>query len=307
MDIGSKVKAPATTPLSDKDVIKSGTAASFMKDVVDASRDAVVLVDFWAPWCGPCKQLTPVLEKVVRSYGGRARLVKINIDEQPALATQLRVQSIPMVYAFRDGRALDAFVGVQPESAIRQIIDRLVGPDDAEADIEAVLVSGMEALAGGDLQGAAEVFQAVLEVDSQNGKALVGLASVYAASGDIARAEETLELIPPDQRKAAGFDAVKAKLDLARKAETVDDSLDLESRLEADPADHRTRFDLAVALAARGQKSRAVEHLLEIVRRERAWNEEAARKQLVQLFDAWGPKDEATLEGRRKLSSLLFR
>ncbi len=305
MELGSP-KAATT----DKDVIKSGTAASFMKDVVDASRNMVVLVDFWAPWCGPCKQLTPVLEKVVKSYGGKARLVKINIDEQPALASQLRVQSIPMVYAFRDGRALDAFVGVQPESAIRQMIDRLAGPDgDEEAsDIDAVLASGDEALAAKDYAGAAEVYAAVIEVDRQNARALLGLAKVYVETGDVARAEETLALVPPESRKLPAFDALRAALDLAKKAETVSDNrIELETRLIANPADHQARFDLAVAMAAAGEKTQAVDHLLEIFRRERAWNDEAARKQLVQLFDAWGPKDAATLDGRRKLSSLMFR
>ena len=306
MDFGS-MKIGGQGAASDKDVVKAGTASSFMKDVVEASRDAVVLVDFWAPWCGPCKQLTPVLEKVVRSYGGKARLVKINIDEHPALATQLRVQSIPMVYAFRDGRALDAFVGVQPEAAIRQIIDRLVGPEGSDGDLEAVLVTGEEALESGDFAGAAEVFAAVLEVDQQNVRALLGLAKVYVGTGDAVRARETLELVPPDQRRNPGYTAIQALLELASKAQTVDNSVELEARLIADPADHQARFDLAVALAARGQKSAAVDHLLEIFRRERMWNDEAARKQLVQLFDAWGPKDEATLDGRRKLSSLLFR
>ncbi|MBX9924790.1 MAG: thioredoxin, partial [Hyphomicrobiaceae bacterium] len=197
MDLGS-LKAGAGAA-GGGDVVKSGTAASFMVDVVEASRDAVVLVDFWAPWCGPCKQLTPVIEKVVRSYNGRAKLVKINIDEHPQLAQQLRVQSIPMVYAFRDGRALDAFVGVQPESAIRQMIDRLSGPGETgDNDIEAVLASGEEALAAGDAAGAAEVFAAVLEVDKQNVRALLGLARVYIETGDTAQAEATLGLVPPE-------------------------------------------------------------------------------------------------------------
>lgn len=306
MDIGSLKSAGAKS--GDGEIIMQATTASFAKDVLDASRRILVLVDFWAPWCGPCKQLTPVLEKIVRSYGGKVRLVKINIDEHPAIAGQLRVQSIPTVYAFRDGRPLDGFLGVQPESAIRQIIDRLMGPYDAgEGDVEAVLSSGDEALAAGDLPGAADVYAAVLEVDQHNPRALIGLARVYLASGDLTRTEAMLNLIAADKRKAAGYDSVKAALELARKAGTGDNRVELETRLIANPGDHQSRFDLAVALAARGDKAQAVDHLLEIMRRQRSWNEEAARQQLLQLFDAWGHKDQATIEGRRKLSSLLFR
>ena len=303
MDLGS-TKSPAAAA----DVVKDATSASFAKDVLEASKTALVLVDFWAPWCGPCKQLTPVLEKVVRSYNGKVRLVKINTDEQPAIAGQLRIQSLPTVYAFKDGRPLDGFMGAQPESAIRQIIDRLIGPvDDADADLEAVLASGDEALAANDLQGAAEVYAAVLDADQGNVRALLGLTKVYIQSGDLTRAEATLDVIPPDKRKQAAYDSVKALLDLAKKAGTTDNSAELEARLAANPADHQARSDLAVALAARGDKEQAVEHLIEIVRRDRNWNEQAARQQLVQLFEAWGPKDPCTLEGRRKLASLLFR
>lgn len=307
MDLGS-MKSTPSIGVADADIIKSATAATFAKDVVDASRTALILVDFWAPWCGPCKQLTPLLEKIVRSYAGKVRLVKINTDENPAIAGQLRVQSLPTVYAFRDGRPLDGFVGAQPESAIRQIIDRLLGPaDDGNADIEAVLTSGDEALAAQDYPGAADVYAAVLEVDPANLRALLGLAKVYLQTGDLTRAEATLELIPPDKRKSAAFDSVKASLDLAHKAGPGDNRVELETRLIENPADHQARSDLAVALAARGDKAQAVDHLIEIVRRDRNWNDQAARQQLVQLFEAWGPKDEATLDGRRKLASLLFR
>ena len=303
MDLGS-TKSPAAAA----DVVKDATSASFAKDVLEASKTALVLVDFWAPWCGPCKQLTPVLEKVVRSYNGKVRLVKINTDEHPAIAGQLRIQSLPTVYAFKDGRPLDGFMGAQPESAIRQIIDRLLGPvDDADADLEAVLASGDDALAANDLTGAAEVYAAVLDADQGNVRALLGLTKVYIQSGDLTRAEATLDVIPPDKRKQAAYDSVKALLDLAKKAGTTDNSAELEARLAANPADHQARSDLAVALAARGDKEQAVEHLIEIVRRDRNWNEQAARQQLVQLFEAWGPKDPCTLEGRRKLASLLFR
>lgn len=289
------------------DVIKSGTSASFVKDVLDASRDRLVLVDFWAPWCGPCKQLTPLIEKVVLSYGGRVRLVKINTDEHPAIAGQLRIQSLPTVYAFKDGRPLDGFMGVQPESAIRQLIDRLIGQDDGAADIEAVLQSGEEALAANDLPGAAEVFAAVLDADQRNVRALLGLVRVYIQSGDLTRAESTLELVAPDKRKSAGYESAKAALELAKKAGAAGSTAEIETRLAANPADHQARFDLAVALAAKGDKSAAVDHLIEILKRDKTWNEGGARSQLLEFFNAWGFKDPAAIEGRRKLSTLLFR
>ena len=293
-------------PASGADgVIKDGTSASFAKDVIDASRHALVLVDFWAAWCGPCKQLTPILEKVVRSYNGKVHLVKINTDEHPAIAGQLRIQSLPTVYAFRDGRPLDGFMGAQPESQVRIFIDRLLG-EDAEADIAGVLEAAEAALDQGDLQGAAEAFAAVLQEDQQNAQALAGLARCYLISGDTARAEQTLALVPPDKQATPPVQSAKAALELAKVAGQSDNSAELEQRLAANPADHEARFDLAVALAARGKKEQALDHLLDLVRRDRNWNEQAARKQLVQLFDAWGPKDEFTLDGRRRLSSILF-
>ncbi len=303
MDLGSL--KPAV--VGSDGIVKDATTATFAKDVLDASKTALVLVDFWAPWCGPCKQLTPMLEKVVRSYGGKVKLVKINTDENAAIAGQLRIQSLPTVYAFKDGRPLDGFMGAQPESVIRQIIDKLVGPPEEEDDVEAVLASGDEALEAGDLVGAAEVYAAVLESDQANARALLGLTKVYLKSNDHARAEATLELIAPAARKLPGYDSAKAAVELAKKAGAAGDTAEFKSRLATNPADHQARFDLAVALAAKGEKAEAVDHLIEIVKRDRKWNEEAARQQLVQLFDVWGPKDPVTLDGRRKLSVLLFR
>lgn len=304
MDLGG-LKSGGVSP-GAQGVITDGTSASFAKDVIDASRSALILVDFWAAWCGPCKQLTPILEKVVKSYNGKVRLVKINTDEHPAIAGQLRIQSLPTVYAFRDGRPLDGFMGALPESQIRTFIDRLLGEGGGDDDLASLLEAAEAALEQGDLQGAAEAFAAVLQDDQQNVQALAGLARCYLASGDAVRAEQTLSLVPPDKQGAAPVQSARAALDLAKIAGQDDNSAELEKRLAADPADLQARFDLAVALAARGKKEEALEHLLDLVRRNRSWNDEAARKQLVQLFDAWGPKDPSTLEGRRRLSSILF-
>jgi len=212
---------------ADAELIKSSTTAGFAKDVIEASRNVPVLVDFWAAWCGPCKQLTPVLEKVIKSYAGKVRLVKINVDEHPGIAGQLRIQSLPTVYAFRDGRPLDGFMGVQPENAIRAFIDRLVG-EETQADLGSVLAAADEALEEGDVQTAAEIFAAVLEEHKQNPAALAGLARCYLQTGDIARAEQMIALIPPDEKNASAVERVKAALELARKAGQADDRAVLE-------------------------------------------------------------------------------
>jgi putative thioredoxin len=287
------------------DVVKDTTTAAFVKDVIEASRDALILVDFWAAWCGPCKQLAPVLEKVVRSYNGKVKLVKLDTDAHPAIAGQLRIQSLPTVYAFRDGRPLDGFMGVQPESVLRQFIDRLLG-DEQEANLETVLAAAEQALAEGDVTGAAEAYSIVLQEDQHNVVALAGLAQCCLKSGEVDRAKQMLDLVPSDKRDHSAVKGAQAAIDLAGKAEEADNRTQLEAQLAANPKDHQARYDLSVALAARGMKDEAVDHLLEIVRRDRNWNEEAARKQLVTLFEAWGAKDEATINGRKRLSSILF-
>ena len=302
-----KKPAAAPAPAAGGDgIIKDSNTAGFVKDVIEASKTTPVLVDFWAPWCGPCKQLTPILEKVVRAYKGKVRMVKVNIDENPAIAGQLRVQSIPTVYAFRDGRPLDGFMGAQPESAVKAFIDRVLGDEAGADDAAAAIEAADAALAAGDLPGAAEIYAAILQEEPQNVAALAGLAQCYLKSGDTERAEQTIALVPPDKKDSAPVASVRAALDLARLAAKAGDVSKLEAKVNAAPGDHQARIDYALALAAGGKKAEALDQLLEAVRRDRKWNEEAARKQLVQLFEAWGPKDEATLEGRRRLSSILF-
>lgn len=304
MEFGTKKSGPGGTGAGD--VIKDTTSASFKADVIDASRSTPVIVDFWASWCGPCKQLTPLIEKVVRSYGGKVRLAKVNVDENQAIAAQLRVQSLPTVLAFRDGQPIDGFVGAQPESAIKAFVDRLVA-DDADLGLGELIKSAEDLLEQGDLQGAAEIFATVLQEDRSNAEALAGLASCYLRSGDATRAKQTLALVPPDKREVAVVRSVEAALLLAEKGSTAGDLSALKRRLEENSQDHQARFDLAVGLAAGEERGEALDLLLDLVRMDSQWNDEAARKQLLQFFDAWGPKEPLVTEGRRRLSSILFR
>ena len=303
MEFGTNKSAPGRPGVAD--IVKDTTSASFKADVLEPSKSVPVIVDFWAAWCGPCKQLTPMIEKVVRSYGGKVRLVKVNVDENQAIAAQLRVQSLPTVYAFRDGQPVDGFVGVQPESAIKAFVDRLVA-DDAELGIGEILRAGEQLLEQDDLQGAAEAFASVLQEDRTNGEALAGLAACYLKSGDTERAKQTLALVPPDKQGLAAVRSIEAAIQLAEKSSDAGDLVALRRALADNPKDYQARFDLAVGLAATGDRADALDLLLDLVRMDRKWNEEAARKQLLQLFDAWGPKEPLVAEGRRRLSAILF-
>ncbi len=303
MSMDGPILTEGTPAPSNGGFIKNTTTAEFVKDVVEASRDVPVLVDFWAPWCGPCKQLAPVLEKAVRAAKGQVRLVKLNIDEHPEIPGQMGVQSIPAVFAFVNGQPVDGFMGALPESKIEAFIARLIGADDqGMAEIEAA----EEALAAGDINGAAQLFGQVLQETPDNVQAVAGLAKCYVKAGDLARAEQTLEMIPPEKANDPAVASAKAELELARKSEDTGDLDALREKAAADPNDLQTRFDLSLALNARGDHMGAAEELLAIFKRDREWNEDAARKQLLQFFEAWGPKDPATAKGRQKLSSMLF-
>lgn len=273
-----------------------------MTDVVQASMSAPVLVDFWAPWCGPCRQLTPVLEKVVKAAGGKVKLATMNIDEHPQIAGQLGIQSIPAVICFRRGQPIDGFMGALPEGQVQSFVERMLGetlPDEA-GDIRAEAEAALEA---GDAAGAAEIYMALLAEEPEDPAALAGLARARVALGDLQGAKETLAAAPASDPAVA---AVKAQIDLAERAAAVGDLAPLEAKVAADAADHQARFDLAVGLAAAGLRKEALDHLLDIVKRDRTWNDDGARKELVKLFEAWGPKDEHTIAGRKRLSSLLF-
>jgi putative thioredoxin len=285
--------------------IRDTTTQTFMKDVIEESKRQPVLVDFWAEWCGPCKQLTPVLEKAVKASKGKVKLAKMDIDKHPAIPGQLGIQSIPAVFAFVNGQPVDGFMGALPEGQVTAFIERLT--KDAVAPEEQDILKGAEAaLAAGDAAGAAELYAQVLAGEPANVTALAGLTRCYVETGALEQAKQTLALVPEAKHNDAAVAAARAALELAQQATSVGPVGDLEQKVAQNPLDHQARFDLAVALNANGQRKEALDHLIEIVRRDRKWNEDAARKQLVQLFDAWGATDEMTLEGRKRLSSILF-
>jgi putative thioredoxin len=296
--------APAATA-APEGLIKETTTQGFMKDVIEESKRQPVLIDFWAPWCGPCKQLTPVLEKVVKAAKGKVKLVKMNIDDHPAIPGQMGIQSIPAVIAFVNGQPADGFMGALPESQVTAFIERLTkGKVGGEAQD---LMKEAEALvAEGDAQSAAQIYAQLIQEDDTNVGAVAGLARCYLAVGQLDKAKETLAKVPEAKRNDAAVAAARAALEVAEQANSVGPVGDLEKKVAANPLDHQARFDLAVALSAANKRQEAVDQLIEVVRRDRKWNDDGARKQLVQFFEAWGPTDEATVSGRRRLSSILF-
>jgi putative thioredoxin len=296
--LGQTASAPAKS-----DLIKEGSDASFAVDVIEASKTQPVIVDFWATWCGPCRQLTPALEKAVTAAKGAVKLVKIDVDKNPAYAGQLRVQSIPTVYAFVDGQPVDGFMGAVPDSQLKAFIDKLVGAQ-GPSDVEQVLTLAKESLDVGDLGGAAQAYAEALRLEPQNVKAIAGLARCYLNGGDAERAQEVVDMAP-EGAKDAELDSVKAALALIAEAPASETSA-LEQRLAANPDDHEARFDLAKAQAGAGRLQDAADNLLTLIERDRTWNDEAARKQLLTVFEAAGPTSDVAKQGRRRLSSILF-
>jgi putative thioredoxin len=273
--------------------------------VIEESRRRPVLVDFWAEWCGPCKQLTPVLEKVVKAAKGKVKLAKMDIDKHPAIAGQLGIQSIPAVFAFVNGQPVDGFMGALPEAQVTAFIERLT-KDRIGGEEKDLLAAADAALAANDFAGAAELYAQLLAQDATSIPALAGLARCHVGTGAIDQAKQTLAMVPEAKRGQAAVAAAQAAIDLAEQAKSVGPVDDLDAKVKANPLDHQSRFDLAVALNANGQREAAADHLIEIVKRDRKWNDDGARKQLVQFFEAWGPTDEATISGRKRLSSILF-
>lgn len=306
MDLIFNSGAQGTAQAAPGDLIKESTTATFVADVIETSKKVPVIVDFWATWCGPCKQLGPALEKVVREARGAVRMVKVDVDKNQDLAMQLRIQSVPTVYAFKDGRPVDAFTGAQPESQLKAFVQRLVAGTDAGPTIDDYIEEAKRVLDEGDAQTAAGIFNQILQEAPDNASAMAGLLRCLMAVGQTEQAESMLKQLAPEMARHPDIAAVATALELARHAGGVGEAAELRRKVAADPDDHQSRFDLGLAYYAAGEQEAAVDELLELFRRNRAWNDDAARKQLVKLFEALGPTHPLTVAGRKRLSTLLF-
>ncbi|WP_174802317.1 thioredoxin [Martelella limonii] len=308
MNVSANGAADGAAPAGG--LIKDTTTAAFGKDVIEESKAQPVLVDFWAPWCGPCKQLGPVLEKAVNAAGGKVKLVKMNIDDHPSIAGQLGIQSIPAVIAFSAGQPVDGFMGAVPESQITEFIAKLSSSSpsekDRKAEIAAALDDAEQLLADEKLQEASQLFAAVMQADPENPKALAGIGRCMVAAGQIDRARQVLEQVPEEMREDDAIKALATKIEQIEEARKFGDPAALESALAENPDDHEARMKLAKVLNAEGKRDAAADHLLTIMRKDRTFDDDGARKQLIAFFEAWGPKDPATIAARRRLSTILF-
>jgi len=311
MLFGNPPAKPAAPAAGGDDIVKDSDSQRFVRDVLEASRDVPVVVDFWAPWCGPCKTLGPSLEKAVRAHKGKIRMVKVDIDKSPDLARQAGIQSIPTVYAFFQGRLLDRFQGALPDSQVKAWVDRLAalaGPGAGAPDLTAALEQAKQMLEAGDHETAGDIYRQILEIEPDNAPSLAGMVRCLLAAGDLDGARALLGQLPPEIAKDKEVAAAAAAVALAEQTANADlgEVGRLQAAVERDPADHQSRYDLAMALYGAGQREGAVDQLLELFKRDREWNEQAARKQLLKFFEAFGPTDKLTLSGRRRLSAMLF-
>ncbi len=306
IEAGGPANPPGGSPTGASPHISDGSDATFMQDVIQPSQTTPVIVDFWAPWCGPCRQLGPIIEKAVAEANGAVRLVKIDIDQNPGIAGQLGVKSIPAVVAFHEGKPVDAFMGAQPESQIRAFIAKLGGGIDATPSAAELIAAADEALDAGDNAAAAELFSMVLQNEPENIDAISGLAKTYLKLGETERAREIANMIPEDQRTKPAAAAIFSTLELAAHVAEPDDVLEMTTRVNNSPDDHEARFELAQLLSGQGKHDKAADHLLTILEKNRKWNEGAAKEQLLKVFEAAGNDSDVAKEGRKRLSIILF-